>query len=139
MGGEGDRTQAARSVAMLVNSEEAFAAPSLKQSLTDRVASVRLWSAIALWRIDPDPGAIPILTAGLKSALAEGGTFHAVIRVLREAGTLAKPAVPEIRKVILQFDPERLLPEGGACLIPEARDALRPIDPTIDPIDMVVP
>jgi HEAT repeat protein len=132
------RETAARSLAML-GPEAAVAAPGLNESLCDRLASVRLWSAIALWRIHHDPDAIAVLIADLKTASAEDGTCYAAIRVLGEAGALAKPAVPTVSSIMLQYDPERALPEGAADLIQAAREALRLIDPEIDPVDMLVP
>jgi hypothetical protein len=63
----------------------------------------------------------------------DDGTCHAAVRVLGEAGALAKPAVPEIRAIMLQFDPERVLPEGGAALVETAREALARIDPEAVP------
>ena len=133
------RETAARSLAMLVDPEIASLAPGLKKCLGDRLASVRLWSAIALWRINHDSSAIPVLIADLKTASSEDGTCYAVVHVLGEAGALAKPAVPEIRRIMLQFGPERAQPEGGADLIQAAREALRLIDPEIDPVEMLLP
>src|SRR4051794_38177930 len=49
--------------------------------------------------------------------------WNAAIRALGESGPLAAAAVPEIRRIMLQFNPERLLPEGGADLVQTARDA----------------
>jgi len=54
-------------------------------------------------------------------------------------GVKAKPAVPEIRRIMLQFSPERMQPEGGADLLQTVRDALRLIDRERDPVDMLVP
>jgi HEAT repeat protein len=133
------RETAARSLAGVVGPETASVALGLKKCLSDRLASVRLWSAIALWRINRDPRAITVLMADLKTASGEDGTCHAAIRVLGEAGALAKPAVPEIRAIMLQYDPERALPEGAGALIQTAREALRLIDPETDPVEMLVP
>lgn len=128
------RETAARSLAML-SAEATCAVPGLKKCLHDRSAAVRLWSAIALWRINRDPNAISVLMSDLKNASAEDGTCHAAIQTLGQAGDLAKPAVPEIRRIMLQFDSERLLPEGGAALIQTARESLC----LIDPVEMFVP
>lgn len=133
------RETAARSVARLSGSEMAPFASSIRGCLQNPVANVRLWSAIPLWRINRDPNGINVLTADLKNASAEDGTCHAVIQTLGQAGASAKPAVPEIRRIMLQFNPERLLPEGGAALVQTAREALRLIDPEIDPVEMLVP
>jgi hypothetical protein len=114
-------------------------APGLRTCLTDRSAAVRLWSAITLWRIDHDSSAISVLIADLKNASGEDGACYAAVRALGEAGALAAPAVAEIRRIMLQFEPERMLPEGGADLVQAARDALRLIDPEMDPVEMLVP
>lgn len=132
------RETAARSLAML-GPEAASAAPGLKNCLNDSSVAVRLWSAIALWRINHDCSAIPVLISDLKRASGEDGTCHAAIHALGEAGALAKPAVPEIRRIMLQFNPKRVLPETGAELVQEAREALRLIDPEIDPVEMLAP
>lgn len=133
------RETAARSLAMLVHPEMASVAPGLKKCLSDRSPAVRLWAAVTLWRINQDASVIPVLIADLRSASGEDGTCYAAIRVLGEAGALAKPATSKIRGIMLQFDPERMLPEGGADLVQAARDALRQIDPQTDPVEMLVP
>lgn len=132
------RETAAQSLAGVASPETASVTRGLMQSLHDRLPSVRLWSAIALWRIRRDTNIV--LAAELKTASAEDGTCYATIQVLGEAGALAKAAVPAIRATMLAYDSERVLPEGAAALIQAAREALLKIYPEAVPeFDVSVP
>jgi HEAT repeat protein len=134
------RETVARSLAHLAGPEMGCVARGLKESLRDALASVRVWSAVALWRINRDTNIIPLLVSELNTARAEDGTCHATIQVLGEAGTLAKAAVPAIRAKMLAYDSERALPEGAGALIQAAREALLRIDSkAISEFDVPVP
>jgi hypothetical protein len=67
------RQTAARTLASIVDSEMTSAALEIKRRLSGRLLNVRLWSAIAVWRTKHRCRAIPVLTADLKTASAEGG------------------------------------------------------------------
>jgi HEAT repeat protein len=123
------RETAARALAALAGPELAFVAPRLVESLDDRLAPVRLWSAISLWRVNRDPRAIAVLVADLKNASGEDGTCYAIIRILGETGPSAKAAIPTIRGILEIYAPAQVLPEGADVLIEAAQDALHKIDP----------
>jgi HEAT repeat protein len=78
------RETAARSLADL-GPDAASAAPALKEAMHDPAPNVRRWCAIALWRVDRDPAAIPVLIEELNRA-SDPDACRVIMPVLGEAG-----------------------------------------------------
>jgi hypothetical protein len=119
------RELAARSLARIVEPDAVPCASYLENALSDRLATVRLWSAIALWRVNRDTNAIPVMIATLKTAPDQDGTCDTIIEILGEAGPLAQAAVPTIRAKMLGYVSKRVPPEGADVPILRAREAAR--------------
>jgi HEAT repeats len=86
-----------------IGPEAEAASQELKKLVSDSNSGVRTEAAIALWRIDEDRDALPVLISELeKTDVYEDR--KTIIAALGEMGPLAKPALPAIRNVI---DPQQ--------------------------------
>ncbi|MBC8873017.1 MAG: HEAT repeat domain-containing protein [Planctomycetes bacterium] len=93
------RAEAARALAKIGPSAKA-AVPALVETTKDEQAWVRVWAADAIWRIDQDPRAIPVLIDVLKSHYASSTR---AATSLGNIGPSAKEAVPALIEHCVRF------------------------------------
>ncbi len=95
-----------------------------ERGLGSRMHQVRITAAEALWRMNKDERVVPVLIRSLEESNLDGGhgdnERYMAVRALGRIGTAAKPAVPEILKLITHHD---------LALAATAKMALKVIDP----------
>jgi HEAT repeat protein len=117
------RTHAA--LALFIVSGDKAGEKVAERGLTYRTHNVRITAAEALWRMNKDERAVPLLVRALEESNLEGpgseNERYMAVRALGRMGAAAKPAVPELRKLLTHHDP---------MLSIAAAAALAAIDPT---------
>jgi HEAT repeat protein len=95
----GVRAETARALGKIGPTAKA-AVPALVETTKDEQAWVRIWASDAIWRIDRDPRAMPVLIDGLKSHYASSTRAAGA---LGRIGPSAKEAVPALIEHCVRF------------------------------------
>jgi HEAT repeat protein len=114
--------ESAAEVLGTIGSEARLAVPDLTALLAYTNSYTRQQAAIALWRINGDTNAIPVLISELPQAF-DAARCASIVTILGDIGPAAAAAVPAIRRVITNwFGIRENIPRLGL-------EALKKIDP----------